>query len=162
MYCARFKNRISRREFLKGIRPKKDGFPILNKEKCTGCGLCAIDCPTRALNMLRFREEDLYQLVFRHDSCDSCGICEKSCPEHCLQLEKDLEPERIRKEVTVVFEDRISRCSECGTPLFPQAMISLLKSRMMVATESAWRFDLCPSCRMKAQLEKGRIRKSRI
>jgi ferredoxin len=159
---AGFKNRISRREFLKGIRSKKDGLPILDKEKCTGCGLCAIDCPTRALTMVRFSQEGLYQLVFRHDLCHYCGICEKSCPEQCLQFEKDLEPGRVRKGVTVVFEDRIFRCSECGTPLFPQAMISRLKSRMRVATESAWLFDLCPSCRIKAQFEKKRIRKSRI
>jgi RNase P subunit RPR2 len=79
-----------------------------------------------------------------------------------LQFEKDLEPGRIREGATVVFEDRISRCSECGTPLFPQAMISLLKSRMRVATESAWLFDLCPSCRIKAQFEKGRNRKNRM
>jgi ferredoxin len=109
--------------------------------------------------MLRFREEDLYQLVFRHDSCDSCGICEKSCPEHCLQLEKDLEPGRIRKEVTVVFEDRISRCSECGTPLFPQAMIHRLRAKVSDTGNFPWPFDLCPSCRVRTQFEKERIGK---
>jgi len=151
---------MSRREFLKGIRSKEDGFPILNKDKCTGCGLCAIDCSTRALNMLRISEEGLYRLVFQHDLCNSCGICEKSCPEHCLHLEKDLKPGRMEKGVTVVFEDKMFRCSECGVPLFPQAMIHRLRTKVSATQNFHWPFDLCPSCRVRTQFERERIVKT--
>jgi ferredoxin len=80
------KDRMSRREFLKIIRLKNHGRPLIDKEKCTGCGLCAIDCPTNALMISQSSEKDTYQLLFRQQACNGCGVCEKSCPENCLKL----------------------------------------------------------------------------
>jgi ferredoxin len=153
---------MTRREFLKGIRPKNDGIPIIHKGKCTGCGLCAVDCPTRALTILRIDEEDTYQIVFRHDLCNSCAICEKSCPEHCLQLEQGSGLGRIDKEAKVIFEDKISRCIGCGIPIFPQAMINRLKLKILGIGDLPWPFDLCPSCRIKTQFERETVRKDKV
>jgi ferredoxin len=147
---SRSKEKMSRREFLKIIRLNKHGMPIIDKEKCTGCGLCAIDCPTKALTLFQNSERDTYQLLFREEACDACGICEKSCPEHCLQLtEQKSEQDRIVKGAKVIFEDKISRCVECCTPLFPQAMIKKLESKIFNTGKTVWSFNLCPSCRMK-------------
>ena len=155
------KDGISRRAFLKVIRLKNHGIPVLDKEKCTGCGLCAIDCPTEALTISQNGERDLYQLLFRYDLCDACGICEKSCPEHCLHLvEKEPERDGTEKEGKVIFEDRISRCHECGIPLFPMAMINHLKSKISLAGGAPFPFDLCPSCRIKIQVGGKGLEKS--
>jgi len=148
----RSKDRMSRRDFLKIIRPKKHGMPIIDKEKCTGCGLCAMDCPTKALTISPNGERDKYQLLFREDACDACGICEKSCPENCLQwIEKEPEQGGSREGVKVVFEDEMTACEGCGIPLFPRSMVRRLESKVFTNGETPWPFNLCPSCRMKTQ-----------
>ena len=64
---------ISRRELLKLASPF--GKVELDCSKCTGCGLCAIDCPTEALTIATNDETDAYQLLFKHNVCVACGVC---------------------------------------------------------------------------------------
>jgi ferredoxin len=151
------KDRMSRREFLKIIHPNNHVRPFIDKEKCTGCGLCTIDCPTKALIINQSNERNTYQLLFRQEACDACGVCEKSCPENCLQL-VEIEPEEdgAGRKVKLIFEDNISRCLECGIPLFPRAMVKKMETKISMNRETTWPFELCPSCRIKTQLRKER------
>ena len=145
------KDRISRREFLKGILPKSDGTVFIDNEKCTGCTLCVIDCPTKALAVHPNRERDSFEFLFRQEACTACGICEKSCPEHCLQLtRRESEKDEPGKETEVIFEDHLSRCVQCGIPLFPRSMIKKLEAKILTNKASTWELNLCPSCRTKA------------
>ena len=149
----RHEDNMSRREFLKIIRLKKHGRPVIDKEKCTGCGLCTVDCPTQALTISQNSEGNTYQILFREGACDACGICEKSCPENCLEwMEKEPEQDKSIKGVKVLFEDEMTGCAGCGIPLFPRAMVSRLESKVSINAETPWPFNLCPSCRMKTQL----------
>jgi len=149
------KDRISRREFLKIIQFRNHVRPFIDKEKCTGCGLCTIDCPTKAFIINQSNERDTYQLLFRQEACNACGVCEKSCPENCLQLVEE-EPERNEtgKNAKVIFEDNLSRCMECGIPLFPRSMVKKMETKISMNRETTWPFELCPSCRMKIQFRK--------
>jgi 2-oxoglutarate ferredoxin oxidoreductase subunit delta len=147
------KDRMSRREFLKGLLPKSNGTLFIDKEKCTGCALCAIDCPTKALAIHRNREKDSYQLLFRQEACNACGVCEKSCPEHCLQfIDEESRKDETEKETKVVFEDNLSRCIQCGIPLFPRSMVRKLEAKIFTGEGSTWELNFCPSCRTKLQL----------
>ena len=150
---------MSRREFLKVFRLKHHGILSIDKEKCTGCSLCAIDCPTKALVIQPNSEKDFYQLLFRQEACNACGICEKSCPEHCLQfIDREFEKDETGKETKVIFEDNLSRCIQCGIPLFPMSMVRKLEAKIFANNGSTWELNLCPSCRIKTPFETERIR----
>ncbi len=147
------KDEMSRREFLKGFLPTNGGRLLIDREKCTGCALCAIECPTKALAIHRSGGKESYQLLFQHDACNACGLCEKSCPEHCLQLiERELKGDEQGKETQVVFEDNLSTCVRCGVPLFPRSMVGKLEAKIFTDKGTTWELNLCPSCKIKALL----------
>ncbi len=61
---------------------------IVHEELCTGCTLCAEDCPYHALEMVE-REEGhrhKYLAVVDPAMCVSCGVCIGSCPTKALTL----------------------------------------------------------------------------
>jgi ferredoxin len=153
LHTSGSKDKVSRRQFLKGFLPKNDGMFFIDKEKCTGCALCSLDCPTKALVIHQDSEKDSYQLLFRQESCNACGVCEKSCPEHCIQfIDREPEKDETGKEIQVIFEDNLSRCIQCGIPLFPRSMVRKLEAKIFGSEGSTWELNLCPACRTKTQL----------
>ena len=155
-------DRISRRDFLNVFRLKDHGVLFIDKGKCTGCSLCSIDCPTKALVVHLNSEKDSYQLLFRQEACDGCGVCEKSCPEHCLQfINRELEKDETRKQTQVIFEDDFSRCVQCGIRLFPRSMVRKLEAKIFTSKGSTWQLNLCPSCRTKAPFEIEMVTRSK-
>jgi ferredoxin len=149
----RSKEGMSRREFLRVIRLRNHGMPIIDEARCTGCGLCAMNCPTKALVISQTSGRDTYRLLFRQDACDACRVCQEVCPEHCLQW-TEKEPEKNEPEEKVIFEDEWSRCAECGIPLFPGSMVRKLETQIDTNRGAPWPFSLCTSCRMKTQYGK--------
>lgn len=58
--------------------PLKPSFPQIDKAKCTGCGLCADNCPYFALHM-----EDKRPVV-DESKCFGCGLCQTRCPAKAI------------------------------------------------------------------------------
>jgi ferredoxin len=143
---------ISRRELLGKISPL--GRVTLDASLCTGCGLCAAECPTGALEITVSAEADAFQIIFQHGKCIACGQCAAICPEKCLTVTRVLETEKVGTQ-SVLFKDRLARCPECGNPVGPKAMIDRMRARLTAAGKAyPGQFGLCPECKIKARFGK--------
>ncbi len=76
------------------------------EEKCTGCHLCALDCPYKAIEMVP-REGGPYKhvAVVHHDLCVSCSVCLGSCDDDAL-LWGDLSARKMERDVAA-WVDRV-------------------------------------------------------
>ena len=54
--------------------------PVVDREKCNACGLCAMYCPDGAI------DDDLNVDL---DFCKGCGICANECPKSAITMERE-------------------------------------------------------------------------
>lgn len=57
--------------------------PVINKENCIGCGVCAEICPCDVLNMIS--GEDVPQITYPEE-CWHCNACVLDCPVQAVKL----------------------------------------------------------------------------
>ena len=54
-------------------------LPLVDQRRCTGCGLCAELCPTRAVELRAGKAA-----IVRPADCTFCEVCESYCPEGAI------------------------------------------------------------------------------
>jgi formate hydrogenlyase subunit 6/NADH:ubiquinone oxidoreductase subunit I len=66
------------------------GHLVWNRETCTGCGLCAKDCPAEAIEVITL-DKKAKRFVFRYhvDRCTFCAQCVESCRQNCISMLSD-------------------------------------------------------------------------
>jgi Na+-translocating ferredoxin:NAD+ oxidoreductase RNF subunit RnfB len=78
----------------------EEGLPVVNKEKCTGCGKCASACPKKVIDMIPIdaavavycNSHDKGAVVrkFCKVACIGCGLCVKLCPHGAVKMQNNL------------------------------------------------------------------------
>ena len=58
-------------------------IPVIDKNKCTGCGDCVEVCPPQAIDMV----DDKAMISER--LCEECGECVPECPEKAISLPRE-------------------------------------------------------------------------
>ena len=58
-------------------------IPVIDKEKCTGCGDCVDECPPQAIELVDEKA------VISERLCEECGECVPACPEKAITIPWD-------------------------------------------------------------------------
>lgn len=53
----------------------------LDRNKCTGCGMCTVVCPHEVFTM-----QDAKAIIKSIDSCMECGACAKNCKYDAIEV----------------------------------------------------------------------------
>ena len=70
-----------------------------NEHKCTGCGICEINCPNGTIEVISksiMTEEGkkkriIDKHIYRFGMCTFCGLCVKTCPSDALAFSQEFE-----------------------------------------------------------------------
>jgi Na+-translocating ferredoxin:NAD+ oxidoreductase subunit B len=97
------------------IKMGEHGLPVVDYDKCTGCGLCATACPRSIIQMLPKGKEGHLVLCNSHDrgksvsaacdvGCIACKACVKACPQDAIEMVDNL---------AVIDLEKCNDCGEC-------------------------------------------------
>jgi heterodisulfide reductase subunit A len=143
---------------LKEVKGKAGNFEVtilkrprfVNVEKCTGCGICAQNCPTEVPNefdvsmgmrkaiYVPFPQAVPLKYAIDIENCIKCRLCEKICPAKAVDF--DQQPETVKINVGSVilspgFEEFDARIkTEYGHGRFSNVVSSIEFERMMNAS----------------------------
>jgi NADH-quinone oxidoreductase subunit I len=70
-----------------------------NEHKCTGCGICEINCPNGSIEIISktITTEDgrkkraIDKHIYRLSMCTFCALCVKTCPSNALAFSQEFE-----------------------------------------------------------------------
>jgi pyruvate ferredoxin oxidoreductase delta subunit len=58
--------------------------PVVNRETCVLCGICAKHCPTDVITNGKKGENGVVEIDFKY--CKGCGICANVCPQQSIEM----------------------------------------------------------------------------
>lgn len=70
-----------------------------NEHKCTGCGICEINCPNGSIDIISKtiitedgkKKRIIDKHIYRLGMCTFCALCVKTCPSNALAFSQEFE-----------------------------------------------------------------------
>jgi heterodisulfide reductase subunit A len=122
----------------------------VNAEKCTGCGICMQECPTRAIDeyneglsqrssaYVKFPQAVPLMAVIDRENCIGCGICKSLCKAKAIeydQVDSEMELEAGSIILAPGFDEfDPSVIKEYGYGSYPNVLSSIEFERMLSAS----------------------------
>ncbi|MGB9914769.1 MAG: 4Fe-4S binding protein [Candidatus Bathyarchaeales archaeon] len=86
------------------------GKQVYDINLCISCGLCARDCPAKAIEMVEF--EGKRRPLFHLDLCIFCYQCAESCPRNAIKSSRFFELATTNKADLVIKPTGITQTSK--------------------------------------------------
>lgn len=103
-----------------------NGFPTVNAEKCTSCGLCVLACPRNMISMIPYKKTYVVSCVSKDKGpitrknckvgCIACGLCVKACKYGAITILDNL---------AVIDQNKCTACGACAL-VCPQKTIDFV------------------------------------
>jgi NADPH-dependent glutamate synthase beta subunit-like oxidoreductase len=118
---------------------------------CIGCGLCQLACSEMGVEALRMAETSAGRLAYFDftrpaEHCIGCGACAQVCPTGAIRIEDGDGMRRTVITGTVVREQPMLTCSQCGAPTQTAAHRKFVRRRLPDHMAAQLGRELCPAC----------------
>ena len=136
------------------------GLPVIDAEKCIGCGACANACPARVITL-----EDLEthrQVRFDIGRCTYCASCRDVCPQQAIQMSSLFETATENNaDLMVRINLKLVHCRLCGIPVGTQRALDKVKADLIQSglfPESMLpSLELCLACKRREAIRTGSL-----
>ncbi len=123
----------------------------LRCDACIGCGLCMAACSEMGVEALRMADTPAGRLAYFDFTraatlCIGCGACTQVCPTGAIHIEDRDGGRHTIITGTVVCEQPLLACSECGAPTQTPAHRGFVRHRLPVHMTALLDRELCPAC----------------
>jgi NADH-quinone oxidoreductase subunit F len=123
----------------------------LRCDLCLGCGLCLAACSEMGVEALRMADTTAGRLAYFDfirpaERCIGCGACTQVCPTGAIRIEDRDGMRRTIITGTVVREQPLLTCSECGVSTQTPAHREFVRRRLPDHLAAHLDRELCPSC----------------
>ncbi len=130
---------------------RNEASRCLRCDVCIGCGLCQLACSEMGVEALRMADTTAGRLAYFDftrpmDLCIGCGACAQVCPTGAIRVEDAHGVRRTIITGTVVREQVLPVCDQCGVAIQTAAQRRFVRQRLPDHMAAHLGRDLCPAC----------------